>query len=69
MFWSSSPQPNQNAWLLNVSDDSINADDYSYNRNRLYNIRCFKNYIAVPYIFTVDFLNGDEHVWSGDIVS
>ena len=69
-FWSSSPGPDRSytAYRLVVDGYAVNPN-YSNGRYGNLSVRCFKNYITVPYIFTINFLNGDEHVWSGDIVS
>jgi len=34
-----------------------------------YAVRCFKNYITVPQIFEVTFIDEGRHIWSGDILS
>ena len=68
-YWSSSPYSDRANYIRAYffGNDSMFWWDYSDGFG--YAVRCFKNYIAVPQTFTITFLNGNEHVWSGDIVS
>ena len=72
-FWSTSPYTNSityGSWYFEVSDNNIApCANFFYGRSNNYNVRCFKNYIIPPQIFSVTFLNDREHVWSGNVVS
>ena len=56
------------AWYMRVDYYFLTPANY-LDRMDGWPVRCIKNHTIPPKTFTVDLFNGNEHVWSGNVIS